>query len=203
MLQALRLFNSSKLAVLAEVLARPTSVAASAGLAGQIVQQNNRTFATAQPAPEKLAAVPFSVTRQEAEKAFESFHTAFQLLVRPHKDKIKETFLPFWIASCRVHTVLIRADIGFSEAGQEYNRHTKTWDSVQKTIWRTVHLDKQWSRTYPASDASMQVYGSYKYPRSSFQSSCQGFIDLVQNCCKFKNPAQPSTYFIAASLAHG
>lgn len=180
MLQAFKLFTSPKVASLTEVLARPVFVPASAGLANQSVQQSNRTFATAQPAPEKLAAVPFSVTRQEAERAFESFHTAFQLLVRPQKDKIKETFLPFWIASCRVHTVLIRADIGFTEAGQEYNRHTKTWDSVQKTIWRTVHLDKQWSRTYPASNASMQVYGSYKYPRSSLQSSCQSFIDSLQ-----------------------
>ena len=127
--------------------------------------QTSRSFATAQPAPEKVAAVPFSATRQEAEKAFESFHTAFQLLVRPHRDKIKETFLPFWIASCTVHSTLTRADIGFTEAGQEYNRHTKTWDSVQKTIWRTVHLHQEWERTYPASNAGLQVYASYKYPR--------------------------------------
>ena len=127
--------------------------------------ERRSSFASAQPAPEKLAAVPFTTTRNDAEAAYEKFHTAFQLLARPHKDKIKETFLPFWIASCSVNTVLTRADIGFTESGQEYNRHTKTWDSVQRTIWRTVHLHQEWDRTYAASNPGLQLYASYKYPR--------------------------------------
>ncbi len=123
------------------------------------------SFATAQPSPEKLAAVPYSTTKQEAEAAYETFHTAFQLLARPHKDKIKESFLPFWIASCSVHVTLTRADIGFTQSEQQYNPRTKTWDSVQNTIWRTVNLHQEWERDHAASNPALQVYASYKYPR--------------------------------------
>ncbi|KAK9906709.1 hypothetical protein WJX75_006533 [Coccomyxa subellipsoidea] len=86
------------------------------------------------PPKGKLTALPFRETQQEAAEAFEKYHSQNFFLTQPSAglQKVKETFLPFWVTTATVQ----------------------------------VRLRQTWERSYSASDEGMQVYASYKYPRS-------------------------------------
>lgn len=71
--------------------------------------------------------------------------------------KVKESFLPFWVTSAEVQVRLNGAQVGYDSWQRVYNPLTKRWESRLVTDWRSVRLNQRWQRTYDAGDAGMQV----------------------------------------------
>jgi hypothetical protein len=56
------------------------------------------------PSREKLRAIPFRTTMEQARDAYESHHSSNLLLAKPSADalKLKDSFLPFWLVNADV-----------------------------------------------------------------------------------------------------
>eukprot|EP00884_Botryococcus_braunii_P021726 jgi/Botrbrau1/8237/Bobra.0392s0032.1 len=145
----------------------------------KIKDWGTRGFADGPPR-QSLKAIPFTVTREEAVERFHKYHSANFLLnfQRPGADKVKEVFLPFWVTSARAATQLYGAEVGVDRWVQVYNPATRRYESQMQTFWQSVRMSESWVSSYPASEPSLQVYGSWKYLRAEVHALKPG--DLVE-----------------------
>lgn len=89
-----------------------SSTSSSSSQQGSSTQQHQ--IPPAGPAPHKLRAIPFLVSRAEAEAAFAAYHQGGWLRSRqaPQITKSKEAFLPFWMGSATVQVYVKSAQVG-------------------------------------------------------------------------------------------
>ncbi|KAK9807034.1 hypothetical protein WJX72_011376 [[Myrmecia] bisecta] len=120
------------------------------------------------PPESKVRAIPFRHTREEAVAAFEAYHSRNLFLVKPWGglQKVKEAFLPFWVASARVSVFLKSAYLGFERTGFRYNPATRRTEPYTRTEWHTVIVNQRWQRQVGPDTEGTQIYASHKYPRS-------------------------------------
>jgi len=98
------------------------------------------------PARQKLRAVPFEVTRDEADAAFQRYHSRHWLQARQLpalRRGAKETFLPFWVVppgGALVRTRLTRASLGVDRLVSRYDSRTGRREPRWETEWTDVEL---------------------------------------------------------------
>lgn len=71
--------------------------------------------------------------------------------------KVKESFLPFWVTTASVHVTLRGARLGYDAWEAVYNPATRRWEQQLRTNWRQIRLQQSWERSYSASEEGMQV----------------------------------------------
>ncbi|CAL8462316.1 g1849 [Coccomyxa elongata] len=130
------------------------------------------------PPKGKFSALPFRETPEEAAQAFEQYHNQNFFLMRPEAGlkKVKESFLPFWVTTASVQVVLRGARVGFDAWVSVYNPQTRRYEQQLRTTWHQVSMHQTWQRSYSATEEGMQVYASYKYPRSEVQQLRPGRV---------------------------
>lgn len=72
--------------------------------------------------------------------------------------KVKESFLPFWVTTASVHVTLRGARLGYDAWEAVYNPATRRWEQQLRTNWRQIRLQQSWERSYSASEEGMQVH---------------------------------------------
>lgn len=73
-------------------------------------------------------------------------------------EKIKETFLPYWITRANASVQLKGARIGFDVWVQRWNPASRRSEARIETSWQWVRLERAfWEQGYPAEDPGMQV----------------------------------------------
>ena len=120
------------------------------------------------PRAAKLSALPFSVSRADAERTYRAFHAAHALLPSrpPTPIRVDEAFLPFW-AVAAVGTVRLQgAAVGFDRRERVYDPLSRTWRSEVRTQWHTVSLNRSWEVEYLPDAPGMCVYASFRYAAS-------------------------------------
>ena len=76
-------------------------------------------------------------------------------------EKIKEAFLPFWLARARCSVQLNGARLGFDVWVNRYNPARRRSEPMLETSWQWVRLERAaWEQNYTADDAGMQVHCS-------------------------------------------
>lgn len=121
------------------------------------------------PAAGMLSAVPFAISRQEADIAFDAYHgTANTLLTRPAAgvQKVKELYLPLWVGRAQAHSVLKAAEVGFRKYVQRYNPVTKRTEGTIETQWHWVSPNAVFEQYFSPEMVEMQIVASYHYPLS-------------------------------------
>ncbi len=71
--------------------------------------------------------------------------------------KVKESFLPFWVTTATAQVVLKGAQLGYDAWVSVYNPATRRFEQQLRTTWRQVRLQQSWERSYSASEEGMQV----------------------------------------------
>ncbi|KAL3135156.1 hypothetical protein ABBQ32_008090 [Trebouxia sp. C0010 RCD-2024] len=121
------------------------------------------------PAAGMLSAVPFAISRQEADTAFDAYHgTANTLLTKPAAgvQKVKEVYLPLWVGRAQAHSVLKAAEVGFRKYVQRYNPLTKRIEGTFETQWHWVSPNAVFEQYFSPEMVEMQIVASYHYPLS-------------------------------------
>ena len=73
-------------------------------------------------------------------------------------EKIKESFLPFWIARANANVQLRGARIGFDVWVHRWNPASKRSEPTIETSWQWVNLQRTfWEQHYTAEHSGMQV----------------------------------------------
>ena len=128
---------------------------------------------TAGPAAGMLSAVPFTISRQEADAAFEAYHSTGSniLLSRPAAglQKVKELYLPLWVCRARVESMLRGAEIGFINLVMRTNPATRQ---------KVPSLEVRWRYVRPS--AVINQYFSPEMPEMQLVTAC-GFIPLSRS----------------------
>lgn len=120
------------------------------------------------PRAAKLSALPFSVSRADAERTYRAFHAAHALLPSrtPPLVRVDEALLPFWCVAA-VGTVRLRgASVGFDRLERFYDPLSRAWRSEVRTRWHGVDLDRSWEAEYLPDAPGMCVYASFRYAAS-------------------------------------
>lgn len=122
------------------------------------------------PAAGMLAAVPFAISRQEADTAFDAYHSTANniLLSRPAAgiQKVKELYLPLWIGRAQARSILKAAEVGFRKYVQRYNPATKRTEGTFETQWHWVSPNVEFEQYFSPEMVEMQIVASYHYPIS-------------------------------------
>lgn len=128
---------------------------------------------TAGPSARLLSAVPFVVSRQEADAAFEAYHSTDRniLLSRPAAglQKVKELYLPLWVCRAQVQSVLRGAEIGFRRVVTRYNPATRRRESGYETQWHYVRPNFEIAQYFSPEMLEMQIVASYHYPAADIR----------------------------------
>ncbi|KAI8466101.1 MAG: hypothetical protein J3K34DRAFT_524776 [Monoraphidium minutum] len=126
------------------------------------------------PRREQLAAVPFSVSREQADAAFKAFHSQHWLQnpsLPRWRRAAKESYLPFWVGDAHVEVEVLSAELGRDELVREINRRTGRYETRLETVWRRVALEGlRWRGHYAPEDPAMQLYAAWKYPRADVEA---------------------------------
>ena len=129
------------------------------------------------PAAGMLSAVPFAISRQEADTAFDAYHGAANtLLSRPAAgvQKVKELYLPLWVGRAQAHSVLKAAEVGFRKYVQRYNPATKRTEGTFETQWHWVSPNAVFEQYFSPEMMEMQIVASYHYPLSAISKARPG-----------------------------
>jgi len=126
------------------------------------------------PAREATLAVPFHVSRPQADATFKDFHSrhwlqnpALPRWARP----AKEAYVPYWVGDATVDVQLTSAEVGRDELVQSLDRRSGRYTTRYETVWRRVQLEGLgWQVRHAPEDPEMQLYASYKYPRADVEA---------------------------------
>ncbi|GFR53190.1 hypothetical protein Agub_g15938, partial [Astrephomene gubernaculifera] len=111
----------------------------------------------------KCRVLPFSLSIEEAEAAWEAHHQGF-FTSHPGKwASVKPSLLPFWCFSAEVHITVHSAQVGRDYLASRYNPATRRNETYWDTAWATVRPNWRYSRRWGAEAEQMQVYGGAKY----------------------------------------
>lgn len=131
---------------------------------------SSTSYDSAGPSAGQLSAVRFSVSRQEADAAFNSYHSTARniLLSKPAAglQKVKEIYLPIWAARAQARSTLKGAEIGFRRYVQRYNPATKRTEGTYETQYHWVNPGAVFDQYFSPEMEEMQIVASYHYPRS-------------------------------------
>jgi hypothetical protein len=117
----------------------------------------------------KAQAIPFTLTRADAEKAFHAHHEG--TFTSSGFSKVKEvaaTFIPFWVGTAELRARVLGGEIGFERMEPTYDFRTRRWNMQRVTEWRSIDQQFEWERRYDPLDAGntwLFQYGSWKYPK--------------------------------------
>lgn len=120
------------------------------------------------PRAAKFSALPFTVSRAQAERTYRAFHAAHALLPSraPTPSRVDEALLPFWCVAA-VGVVRLRgAAVGFDRHERVYDPLSRTWRTEVRTRWHSVELDRRWEAEYLPDAPGMCVYASFRYAAS-------------------------------------
>lgn len=135
---------------------------------------------TAGPSAGMLSAVPFSISRQEADAAFETHHSTDRnfLLSRPAAglQKVKELYLPLWVCRAQVESTLRGAEIGFRRVVTRYNPATRRQESGYETQWHYVRPNAVLTQYFSPEMLEMQIVASYHYPAADVRKVRPGSL---------------------------
>ena len=131
---------------------------------------SSTSYDTAGPSAGMLSAVPFAISRQEADAAFDAYHSTANniMLSKPAAgvQKVKELYLPLWVGRAQARSVLKAAEVGFRKFVQRYNPATKRTEGTFETQWRWVSPNAVFEQYFSPEMVEMQVVASYHYPPS-------------------------------------
>lgn len=116
----------------------------------------------------KVRVIPFQVSRATAVDAFLKYHSEGMFLSAQKRtvDKVKESFLPFWVAQCSAGVQVSAAEIGFERLTRQYNPLVKSYVLEKRTVWEVVHLGLVWHDQFIPESTEMQLYAGLKYMKS-------------------------------------
>lgn len=138
---------------------------------------------TAGPAAGMLSAVPFTISRQEADAAFEAYHSTGSniLLARPAAglQKVKELYLPLWVCRAQVESVLRGAEIGFMNLVMRTNPATRQKVPSFEVRWRYVRPNAVINQYFSPEMLEMQIVASYHYPAADIRQVRPGPLVLA------------------------
>ena len=128
-----------------------------------------------------IVAVPFAVTRAQADEAFARFHSRHWLQnpsLPRWAGQADEAFLPFWVGEATVAVEVHSAEVGRDEVVRRYDARTGRYDTRYETVWRRVDLTTplSWRFHHAPEDAAMQLFASYKYPRGDVEALRPGAL---------------------------
>lgn len=120
------------------------------------------------PRSAKLSALPFTVSRAEAERTYRSYYKAHALLPSrpPTPVRVDEALLPFWCVAAVGRVRLRGASVGFDRDERVYDPLSRTWRTEVRTRWHSVTLDRSWEAEYLPDAPGMCVYASFRYAAS-------------------------------------
>jgi len=120
-----------------------------------------------------LKALPFSVSLDQAEQAFTKHQTSNIFLAQAQSwEKVKESFMPFWLVRMEVQATATAAQVGhrvLRSVGSGKDRRTH-WE----VHWQSARAQYGVLRYYPAEDPNMQVFASSKYSRRDMNRLAPG-----------------------------
>lgn len=138
--------------------------------AGQQRHASSTSYDNSGPSAGMLSAVPFAISRQEADTAFDAYHSTAHnpLLSKPAAglQKVKEMYLPLWVGRAQVRSVLKAAEVGFRRYVQRYNPATKRNEGTFETQWHWVSPNAIFEQYFSPEMVEMQTVASYHYPVS-------------------------------------
>mmetsp|Transcript_14621 Transcript_14621/g.41128 ORF Transcript_14621/g.41128 Transcript_14621/m.41128 type:complete len:501 (-) Transcript_14621:86-1588(-) len=113
-----------------------------------------------------IAAIPFTVSAEEAKVAQRRFHTRhFFQSVPLAAYKAKDCYLPFWALHVTVETYLQSVDLAYERVEMGRDRKLRT-----ATEWRNVYIGKLLHPiTYGSHEEQLQVPAGKKYHSSDLQ----------------------------------
>lgn len=128
---------------------------------------------TAGPSASLLSAVPFAVSRQEADAAFEAYHSTDRNILQSRPaaglQKVKEVYLPLWVCRAQVQSLLRGAEIGFRRVVTRYNPATRRQESGYETQWHYVRPNFHMAQYFSPEMLEMQIVASYHYPAADIR----------------------------------
>lgn len=131
---------------------------------------SSTTYDRAGPSAGMLSAVPFAISRQEADTAFDAYHSTANniMLSKPAAgvQKVKELYLPLWVGRAQARSVLKAAEVGFRKHVQRYNPATKRMEGTFETQWHWVSPNAIFEQYFSPEMVEMQIVASYHYPVS-------------------------------------
>lgn len=143
------------------------------------------------PPREKLRALPFVVSLQQAQAAYAHFHRSSWLSqITPTAEHIKEVYMPWWMVAADVHVSVDSAQVGTradtrsrflhtattgnDQLVRHYNPASRRYETRWETVWQWVYPNWRYQRRYTPEDPIMQIYGSHKYNRNDIQRLAPG-----------------------------
>lgn len=131
---------------------------------------SSTSFEGSGPSAGQLSAVPFSVSRQEADAAFDAYHSNERniLVAKPAAglQKVKEMYLPLWVARAQARSSLKGAEIGFNRLVRRYNPASKRTESTYEMQYRWVRPNVVFEQYFSPEMTEMQIVATYHYPHS-------------------------------------
>ena len=131
---------------------------------------SSTSYDRAGPSAGMLSAVPFAISRQEADTAFDAYHNTASniMLSKPAAgvQKVKEVYLPLWVGRAQARSVLKAAEVGFRKYVQRYNPASKRSEGTFETQWRWVSPNAVFEQYFSPEMVEMQIVASYHYPLS-------------------------------------
>lgn len=112
--------------------------------------------------------VPFARSLPDAQAAYLGWANGQWLVPSSLKSlqavhTVDQAYLPFYVFDAVVES-RFGGRVGFNYSELVYNAHSRSYQTVQRTRWREVGMERQASRVvYSSDDPSMQVYGAFKY----------------------------------------
>ncbi|KAJ3269230.1 hypothetical protein HK104_005161, partial [Borealophlyctis nickersoniae] len=112
-------------------------------------------------------ALPFKLSRDEADKEFDKFHNGvFTSAGDLRRLGVDESFLPFWLVKLKVSTRIVSANLGFSYTETAYDSRRKTFVRERHMRWETHYFDTPFRVTeVDSTNPESQIYASYQYRR--------------------------------------
>lgn len=124
--------------------------------------------ASSAPRPSAVSAVPFSVSRAEADAAFAAHHTAHALLPRaaPKVDAVTPVLVPFWSVAASGSVRVTRASLGFDRYERVWDAAARRWRSELRTVWRGIELNgRRHGLEVSPADPGAQVVATLRWSR--------------------------------------
>ncbi|KAI7868569.1 hypothetical protein BDF14DRAFT_1982258 [Spinellus fusiger] len=124
----------------------------------------------------KIKGIPFTQTRQAADKRVDRFHGHnFFSLKFDSLNAPSQVFFPFWVVSATVKAEIAQAQVGRNTQITTYNHKTGRNSTEYYVDWVSVHEHPTFRRHYnPQGHPGLQVYASYKYRRGLVNAICHG-----------------------------
>ncbi|KAM3586119.1 hypothetical protein VKS41_002648 [Umbelopsis sp. WA50703] len=132
----------------------------------------SRSFATSSarhdgPVKEKVRAIPFSQHVKAAEQTFENYHGhSFFSAKVSRAGAPDEVFIPFWVVTAKVRSVILQAQIGRDIPRTRHNPQTNRMETHWETEWYWIQTKHSFDREYiPIQHAGLQIFASHQYRR--------------------------------------